>query len=84
MHTVISERHASELTVSRKIPSLRKIKGKRKNEKIAYLFLLPFFLSFLIFFAFPSVYSLILSFFKYRGYGVAKFVGFKNYLSLLK
>jgi len=43
----------------------------------------PFLLSFLIFFAFPAVYSLVLSFFNYKGFGTATFVGIKNYLALL-
>lgn len=51
-------------------------------DALPFLLLLPFFLSFLIFFAFPAVYSLILSFFNYRGYGEAKFIGFGNYGAL--
>jgi ABC-type sugar transport system permease subunit len=48
-----------------------------------YLFITPFFLSFIIFFLFPAGYSLYLSFCSYRGYGAIKFVGFENYVSLL-
>lgn len=56
-----------------------------KSEKITpYLFIAPFIISFLLFFAFPALYSLVLSFFKYKGYGAAKFVGFNNYKTLLK
>ena len=55
-----------------------------KSEKITpYLFIAPFAISFLLFFAFPAMYSLALSFFKYRGYGEARFVGFDNYKTLL-
>jgi ABC-type sugar transport system permease subunit len=49
-----------------------------------YLFLAPFVLSFLIFFAAPSIVSIVLSLFRYRGYGVATFIGLQNYTSLLQ
>jgi len=49
-----------------------------------YVFIAPFLISFLIFFALPSIVSIVLSFFKYRGYGPATFVGFANYLSLFR
>lgn len=56
-----------------------------KNRKIApYLLISPFILSFLILFVFPAGYSLVLSFFNYRGYGVAKFIGLDNFISLIK
>lgn len=48
-----------------------------------YLFLSPFLLSFLLFFAIPSVSSLVLSFMSYRGYGEARWIGLRNYTSLL-
>jgi len=48
-----------------------------------YLFILPFMFSFLVFFFLPSLYSLVLSFFRYRGYGSMTFVGFSNYKNLL-
>src|SRR5262245_55298376 len=49
-----------------------------------YLFILPFILFFLVLFLGPAVYSLLLSFFSYKGYGSATFVGLENYMSLLK
>lgn len=61
------------------------MKTKIKVSKLApYFFIMPFLISFIIFFAVPSLYSLILSLFKYKGYGDMKFVGFDNYLSLLQ
>ena len=48
-----------------------------------YLFLLPFVLSFLLFFVVPAVYSIFLSFTKYPGYGAYKWVGLQNYKNLL-
>lgn len=49
-----------------------------------YLFIAPFLISFLVFFAAPSISSIALSFFRYRGYGAATFIGFQNYTSLFK
>lgn len=59
--------------------------GRKKSKfpVMPYLLISPFLISFLIFFAFPAVYSLILSFYNYRGYGSANFVGFDNYVALL-
>lgn len=55
-----------------------------KNKKIApYLLISPFILSFFILFIYPAGYSLVLSFFNYRGYGVARFVGIDNFKALL-
>jgi ABC-type sugar transport system permease subunit len=39
--------------------------------------------SFFLFFFFPALYSLVLSFFQYKGYGNMQFVGINNYISLL-
>lgn len=64
---------------------MRKNTKSLKSERITpYLFIAPFIISFLLFFAFPALYSLVLSFFKYKGYGEAKFIGFGNYKTLLK
>lgn len=49
-----------------------------------YLFILPFILFFLMFFIGPAIYSLALSFYQYRGYGNATFVGFQNYARALE
>ena len=62
----------------------REIARSRRHEKmVPYLFIAPFLISFALFFVFPAGYSLVLSFFKYRGYGKATFVGLNNYSSLL-
>jgi ABC-type sugar transport system permease subunit len=51
---------------------------------VPYLFIAPFLLSFLLFFVAPSVVSIVLSFFRYHGYGPATFIGLQNYSSLLQ
>ncbi len=56
----------------------------RTGEGIApYLLIAPFVVSFLALFAGPALYSLVLSFYRYRGYGTATFTGLDNYRSLL-
>ena len=42
---------------------------KLKKSAVPYLFLLPFMVIYLLFFLWPALYSLGLSFFKYSGYG---------------
>jgi ABC-type sugar transport system permease subunit len=55
---------------------------QNSNQKTAYLFIIPFIVLHLIFTVFPSLYSLVLSFFNYKGYGSASFCGIKNYIRL--
>lgn len=56
---------------------------KCKNKVLPYLYILPFVVAFVLFFVAPAGYALVLSFFKFRGYGAMKFVGFDNYKALL-
>ncbi|MGE5613153.1 MAG: carbohydrate ABC transporter permease [Bacillota bacterium] len=49
-----------------------------------YLFLSPFIVFFVTFRLWPIIWSLYISFFNYNGINVFKFVGFENYISLLK
>jgi ABC-type sugar transport system permease subunit len=49
-----------------------------------YLFVSPFAIAFLLLFAGPALYSLVLSLFRYRGYGTATFIGADNYIRLLQ
>ncbi len=56
---------------------------KKLEKAVPYIFILPFTLSFLAFFLFPAVYSFVLSFFQYKGYGTATFIGLDNYTRLL-
>jgi len=67
----------------KRTPSTRAARERNRDGAVPYLFILPFLLSFLVFFAFPAGYSLALSFFNYKGYGVATFVGLGNYQALL-
>ena len=56
----------------------------RKQALWAYLFIAPFCLIFLVFSVGPYIYSFVLSFDRYAGFGTATSVGFSNYLSILQ
>lgn len=62
---------------------MKKQTSMKRERWAPYLFILPFLISFVIFFAVPSIYSFVLSFCKYKGYGAITFVGLDNYLALL-
>jgi len=49
-----------------------------------YVFVMPFFVLFMLFFAGPILYSMGLSFVKWNGIGAMKAVGLDNYARLLK
>lgn len=54
--------------------------AKRKNiNHVAYLFLTPFIITFLIFSIYPVIRTLYLSFTGYKGYGEAVWTGLANY-----
>jgi len=67
------------------------MKRKLKTTVISYLFLLPFLLVFAVFLVWPVIYSFFLSLHKvpvisnlYDTFASLKFVGFSNYLNILK
>lgn len=59
-------------------------KKKKKNfNNVAYLFVLPFVVVFLIFSVYPVLRTLYLSFMNYRGFGEMTPVGLENYKRVL-
>ena len=63
---------------------MRKIIAAINSVKVVpYIFVLPFILTFLIFFLYPMISALIMSFQDIAGFGDVTFVGFKNYRNLL-
>ena len=63
------------------------MKGKRNRleaaeEKNAYLFIAPLILGLLLFSAWPIIHSVYMSFTKWDGLGIPKFVGLNNYTKL--
>ena len=58
--------------------------GKKKDKnRIAYLFVLPFVIVFLIFSVYPVLRTLFLSFNTYRGFGEPEWAGLANYKRVL-
>lgn len=57
---------------------------KRNYNNMAYFFVLPFVLVFLIFSVYPVFRTLQLSFANYKGFGKIDYIGFKNYIRVLK
>lgn len=53
-----------------------------KKYKYPYLFILPFFLLFLVFQLIPTLWTVGISFTKWKGIGEPKFVGLQNYKQL--
>ncbi len=59
--------------------------NKKQNNKIAYLFLSPALILFLLFNVIPIIYSFYLSTIKWDGFSAnKKFVGIKNYINIFK
>jgi ABC-type sugar transport system permease subunit len=75
----------SVVTVKRQGAAVTTRRPRRWADTLApYLFISPFLLSFLVFFAIPSLSSLALSFARYDGYTDVEWIGLQNYRSLLQ
>lgn len=60
------------------------VKTRKKNRNhVAYLFVLPFVVVFLVFSVYPVIRTFYLSFTDYKGYGDAVWVGLANYKRVL-
>ena len=63
---------------------IKKIYNIINSERVMpYLFVLPFIITFLVFFLYPIISSVIMSFQKILGPGDVTFIGLKNYRNLL-
>ena len=68
-----TETHAISLSKPRRV----------SQQKIApYVFIAPFYLLFAIFFLYPSVSALVLSFTRWNGMGQPEFIGMRNYIRM--
>lgn len=56
----------------------------KNKENYGYLFILPFFITFLVFSIYPILYTFFLSFNAYDGLSEMEFVGMENYVRLVK
>ena len=66
------------------VAKLRQIWKDIYKVRWPYLFISPFYILFLIFGAYPILFSLYLSFTEWKGLGPIKFVGFRNFELLFK
>lgn len=57
---------------------------KRNVNNVAYLYVLPFVIVFLVFNVYPVLRTLQLSFSSYKGYGDVDFIGFAQYARVMK
>lgn len=60
-----------------------KTKLLRKNRTVAYMFLAPNIIGFLVFIFIPVILSFMMSFTEWNGFGAIKFVGIDNYKALI-
>ena len=57
---------------------------RRKDCFTSFLFVLPLLILFLVFFAYPIIYNIVISFYDWNGISVEKeFAGISNYTKLL-
>ncbi|MFY9295903.1 MAG: sugar ABC transporter permease [Caldicoprobacterales bacterium] len=54
-----------------------------KRNKVAYVYIAPFYILFIIFGLFPIVAGFFISFFNWDGVSAMKFIGIRNYVRLL-
>lgn len=57
-------------------------KSQKREATSGYLYLLPNFIGFLVFTAFPVVLGFVISFTNYSGFGTPEFAGLDNYIKL--
>lgn len=75
-HTVVLQKNRTK--------KVKKISGKRTEEKWFYLFISPWIIGFLCFILGPIVASLFLSFTDWDLFTPPKWVGFENYVNLMQ
>jgi len=70
-------------TSTRVLTRMKKCWGEIKKKRWAYAFISPFYILFAIFSMYPIIFSIYLSFTKWKGLGPKVFVGLENYRILL-
>ena len=79
---VVSRSKRKPVKISSKLPTT--LWREIFKARWAYLFISPFYLTFLIFGLYSTLFSFYLSFTEWKGLGPIKFIGLINYVSLLK
>jgi len=64
--------------------ALTGIKKRLWKNRYGYLFLLPIFLIMGVFKYYPAIIAIIMSFFEWNGYNLARFTGLQNYIHLFE
>src|SRR5262245_54489484 len=54
----------------------------RRREWLGLLYILPWIIGFLLFVAYPFIWSIQLSFMDWKGIGTARFIGLQNYVQM--
>lgn len=62
---------------------LRMAAARMWRERVTYLFLAPFLLSFMVFIMIPVIVAVFLSFTSYNGFSYPRFIGFNNFIALV-
>jgi ABC-type sugar transport system permease subunit len=57
---------------------------EKKKSLVAYVYIAPFYLLFMIFGLFPMISGFFISFFRWDGLSAMRFLGIENYINLLK
>jgi len=70
-------------TDTRVLTRMKRRWGEVKKKRWAYAFISPFYILFTIFSVYPIIFSIYLSFTKWKGMGPKVFVGLENYRMLL-
>jgi len=70
-------------TSTRLLTRMKERWSEVKKKKWAYIFISPFYILFAIFSVYPIIFSIYLSFTKWKGFGPKVFVGLANYKRLL-
>jgi len=74
--------HAASLLKSRK-EKWKEIRHAAKSSRVAYAYIAPFYILFVLFGLFPIAAGLFVSFFRWDGIGPMKFIALRNYVRLL-
>ncbi len=73
----------SEATGALALPA-RKKRGMRQDKYAPYFFISPFYILFAIFFLFPTVFALVLGFYKWGALGTPQYFELRNYDHMFK
>ncbi|KGX89438.1 carbohydrate ABC transporter permease [Pontibacillus marinus] len=65
-------------------PKKKKLSEKKKDMVSGYLYIAPFFIVFAVIGLYPAIFSIVLAFQKWNGFGEMQFVGWQNFSLVLQ